>query len=120
MSMMTKIFLLVAVSVLVFSSVPVAAVSFRSIPIARATRIEESVIVFEGTVYTILNARGYLLTFEKVDDTHDRVHIEIVDGVRPLYGVYLQWGSFWPVFLDIDSGEDNSYLLGTETGYAEK
>jgi len=35
-------------------------------------------------------------------------------------GVYIQWGTFDPVFLTYDPLEGGTYLLGSETGYAEK
>ena len=119
MRMLTKV-LLLAVTLLIFSSVQMAAGDLRGIPVDKIFRADASLVAFEGTVYKIYNAEAYHITFEKVDDTHNRVHVYALDGVRHLLVLCIQWESFPPACLDIDSDEDNSYLLGTETGYAEK
>ena len=76
---------------------------------------------FEGVVYRIYTPVECILYFEKVDDTHHRLTIfpkEI--GVTPFCEVAVQWGSFPPVSLGLTSGGTNDWILGTETGYAEK
>lgn len=119
MRMLTKVVLL-AFAMLVFSSVQMTADSLRGIPVDKIVRAEASLVAFEGTVYKIYNGEGYYIFFEKVDDAHNRIHVIPPERVRSFLDVCVQWESFPPVCLDIDSGEDNSYLLGTETGYAEK
>ncbi|MBN2184802.1 MAG: hypothetical protein JW746_05695 [Candidatus Krumholzibacteriota bacterium] len=120
MRMLTKVFLL-AIALMIFSSAQMVADGLRGIPVDKiVSRTEASLVAFEGTVYKIYNSDGYYIFFEKVDDAHNRVHIMPVERVRPFVDVCIQWDAFSPVCLDIDPDGDNSYLLGTETGYAEK
>ncbi len=119
MRMMTKVFLL-AVSVLVLASVPVRADGALGIAVDKTVSSDVRVLVFEGTTYKIFTISNYLITFERVDNTHHRIYIDPIDETLPCYDIYIQWGFFLPVRLDIGSGGTNSYLLGTETGYAEK
>ena len=120
MRVLTKV-LLLTVALVVLSSVQMDADSLRGIPIDKITsRTVASIVSFEGTVYKIYNGEGFYIYFEKVDDTHNRVHITAVERVRPFTDVCIQWETFDPVCLDIDPDGNNDYLLGTETGYAEK
>ena len=120
MRMLTKVFLL-AVALMLFSSAQMTADGLKGIPVDKiVSRVDASLVAFEGTVYKIYNADGFYIFFEKVDDSHNRVHIIPVDRVRPFVDVCIQWEPFDPVCLGIDPDGGNDYLLGTETGYAEK
>jgi len=80
-----------------------------------------SFVYFNGLIYVISTEGEYELTFSEYDA--ERVRLDIVpcymaqDQYDPLY---VQWSSFEPVLLELDSENGETYLLGTETGYAEK
>ncbi len=120
MRVLTKVLLLAVVLVIVLP-VQMDADSLYGIPVDKyITRSESSLISFEGTVYKIYNGEAFYIFFEKVDATHNRVHMYPLLRIRPFVDVCIQWETFDPVCLDIDTDGDNTYLLGTETGYAEK
>ena len=78
-------------------------------------------VSFEGVNYRVYTSGTYKLYFSRVDEEHHRVFILPEDGEPvPCQSIYMQWGLFAPVRLDLGLGGGTSYLLGTETGYAEK
>ncbi len=76
---------------------------------------------FDGVLYRITTEVACELFFRKIDDGHHLLNIKpVADEVTPYYEVYIQWGLFPAVILGIEAGGTNSWILGTETGYAEK
>jgi hypothetical protein len=77
-------------------------------------------VYFNGIVYNIITDGNYYLEFEEYDNEWVRLYI-IPTEEKPQYSpVYVQWGIFDPVVLELDSDVGETYLLGSETGYAEK
>ncbi len=118
---MMRIFLL-AVLVLILASAFASAEGSLALPTTdKAINSGFTVITFENITYRIFSANSYRIYFERVDVTHNRIFLIPVAGEQiPYYDVYIQWGLFPPVCLDIGAGGEESYLLGSETGYAEK
>ena len=116
------IFIVVSVLVLAASSVSAA------LSLENQMDVDEKIISpgyqvvqFDGMVYRIYTAGCFTLTFDRVDDEHHRVFIIAAEGeVLPYSSIYMQWGLFPPVCLELGLGGGSTYLLGTETGYAEK
>jgi hypothetical protein len=80
-------------------------------------------VTFEGVVYRIFTEVPCELYFTRIDDEHHLLTIKpVVDKVTvlPFCDVMVQWGCFPPVTLGLSMGDTNSWILGTETGYAEK
>lgn len=79
-----------------------------------------SKVVFEGVLYRIYTVGDYDLIFQVVDRSHHRVDVIPSSPLQPACDVVIQWSEFEPVTLQLESGGTNSWLLGVETGYAEK
>jgi len=78
---------------------------------------------FDGVFYRVVTEVPCELYFRRVDDSLHRLDINIKpveDELTPVCIVVVQWGGFPPVSLGLEAGGTNSWLLGTETGYAEK
>jgi hypothetical protein len=78
-------------------------------------------VFFEGVLYRVTMDAPCDVSFEVVDEAHHMLHVRLdPDAPTPICLVGVQWGPFPPVFLDIMMGGGESWLLGVETGYAEK
>lgn len=78
-------------------------------------------IKFDGINYRIFTYGSYNISFERVDEAHHRIFILAGNGEpAPYCDLFVQWSFFPPVVLSIDMDGGSTYLLGTETGYAEK
>ena len=79
------------------------------------------IITFDGITYSIYSQGDYSLFFSEYDSQN--VKLDII----PAYvqyseypPIYVQWSVFSTVALGVGSSEGETYILGTETGYAEK
>ena len=80
-----------------------------------------SVIKFEGVTYWIYTQGDFYVSFTRIDNNHHRIYVAAKPGLpTPYYPISVQWGIFSPVSLELESGGEDSWLLGLETGYAEK
>ena len=116
--------LFIAVSVLVLSASAASAASSienqMDVPVKTADSGFQ-IVQFDGINYRIFTSGTIAVTFERVDSEHHRIFIIAGEGeVLPYSSVYIQWELFPPVCLEIGLGGGGTYLLGTETGYAEK
>ena len=91
------------------------------IPTDKTAGTTLQVVRFDRVLYKIVAEVPCDLYFSKIDDEHHLLYVKTVpDGVTPYCEVVIQWGTFPPVTLGIEIGGINSWILGTETGYAEK
>jgi hypothetical protein len=92
------------------------------IPLEKTIRPVYSTVKYEGVVYRFISDASYQLRFETVDETHVGLFIKPIcgGGSGPSFVLSVQWGPFMPAFLSIDSCDGDYYILGAETGYAEK
>ena len=115
------LFIAVSVLVLATSAVPAESLSNQMDIDEKTISPGLQVVQFDGTTYKILTAGAFTLTFERVDNEHHRVFIIAGEGeVLPYSSILIQWDLFPPVCLELGLGGRSTYLLGTETGYAEK
>ena len=118
-----RLFILAA-AVLMITGGPVSALD----SLENALNVEEKslspgwhIVEFENIDYRVYTGGAFTLNFSRVDREHHRVFIVPGEGeVVPYSSIYIQWSYFPPVRLDLGLGDENTYLLGTETGYAEK
>jgi hypothetical protein len=76
---------------------------------------------FDGVIYRITTDVSCDLFFRKIDDGHHLLNIKpVAEELTPYCEASIQWGMFPAVVLGLEAGGTNSWLLGTETGYAEK
>ena len=90
------------------------------LPTDKTAGTSYKLVTFDGIEYRIYSEVSCELYFRKIDDGHHLLSIRPVEEVTPFTEVSVQWGSFPPVTLGLESGDTNSWILGTETGYAEK
>ncbi|MDD4858083.1 MAG: hypothetical protein PHD74_08250 [Candidatus Krumholzibacteria bacterium] len=75
---------------------------------------------FDKVLYSFTVDDCYSVCFAKLDGSHVKLAIKPLK-VKPLQIVTIQWGPFEPQSLDIDSSAGgDTFLIDTETGYAEK
>jgi hypothetical protein len=80
-----------------------------------------STITFNGISYYVYSQGSYYLTFSEYDMQKVRLDITPAYEQYSEYPpVYVQWSSFSTVELGVEGDDGETYLLGTETGYAEK
>jgi hypothetical protein len=115
-----KVFLLMFM--LMILAVPFASADEQNaIPVEKTVSPGTKVVKFEGVTYRIATRGNYYLTFERVDNEHHRVFILPAPGeTAPYCAIYMQWEEFPPVSLGLEMDGATTYLLGVETGYAEK
>ncbi|MFO7916116.1 MAG: hypothetical protein R6U43_10585 [Candidatus Krumholzibacteriales bacterium] len=79
------------------------------------------IVTFEGITYSIYSQGTYSLFFSEYDP--QKVQLDIIPAYEEYSEyppVYVQWSTFSTVELGVSSDDGETYLLGTETGYAEK
>jgi hypothetical protein len=76
---------------------------------------------FDGVLYRVVSDVPCALYFYRIDGEHHLLHIKPLEALpSPYCEVSVQWGNFPPIMLGLEAGDTNSWILGTETGYAEK
>ena len=113
--------ILLALIAVVMLAAPFARAGDLGLPTDKTSGSAYKLVYFEGVTYRIATDVPCQIYFTKVDDRHHRLNVlPLVDEVTPFCDVVVQWGLFPPVTLGLMSGDANSWILGTETGYAEK
>ncbi|MDZ7860671.1 MAG: hypothetical protein U5O15_08435 [Candidatus Krumholzibacteriota bacterium] len=115
-----KVFFAVVLLFLLASSL-VYAGDEMGIPVDVKTGGGYSFVYLNETLFSIYSSGEYYISFEEYDS--EWVLVDIVPyGEKPdeYSPVYIQWDAFDPVVITLDSDEGETYLLGSETGYAEK
>ena len=93
------------------------------LPTDKTTGTTYKLVMFDDVVYRILTEIPCELFFTRIDSEHHLLTVRPVADkvtVTPFCEVSVQWGPFPAVILGLEMGGTNSWILGTETGYAEK
>lgn len=116
--------ILMALAAMVILAAPFAqAEDELGLPTDKTTGSTFKLVRFDGVVYRIFMEIPCDLYFSRIDDEHHLLTVRPVTDkvtVTPFCEVSVQWGVFPAVILGLEIGGTNSWLLGTETGYAEK
>ena len=114
--------ILMALIAFVILAAPIAqAGNDLGLPTDKTSGANYQLVRFDGVIYKIFTEVPCDLYFQVVDDEHHRLTITPkVSGPVPFCEAVVQWGMFPPISLELVIGGTNSWLLGTETGYAEK
>jgi len=116
-----KIILLTVAVASILAATHASAEDPLGIPVSKETRPGVTVVKFDEVTYRINTLGHFYLFFQKVDQEHHRlIIIPSLLEPTPYDPVLLQWDNFPPVILEVLGGDNNSWLLGVETGYAEK
>jgi hypothetical protein len=92
-----------------------------ALPTDKTSGTTYKLVRFDGVVYRIFTEVSCELSFQKVDNEHHLFSAKpVADTVTPFCQVSIQWDAFPALTLDLIMGGTNSWILGTETGYAEK
>ncbi|MCK4548559.1 MAG: hypothetical protein KAU49_00245 [Candidatus Krumholzibacteria bacterium] len=113
--------LMVLVVVMILAAPFARADDGLGLPTDKTSGATYELVRFDGVVYRITADVECELFFFRIDNEHHLLSIKPVEeGPTPLCVVVVQWGMFAPVALGLGAGDTNDWILGTETGYAEK
>jgi hypothetical protein len=113
--------LMALVAVMILAAPIARAEDELGVPTDKTSGTTYKLVRFDGVVYRITTDVPCELYFYKIDGEHHLLNIKpVVAGPLPFCVAVVQWGLFPPVTLGLSTGETNSWILGTETGYAEK
>lgn len=116
-----KIFLLTAAVVSILAATTASAEDPLGLPVGKETRPGVTCVKFDGVTYRINTLGHFYLFFERIDQEHHRLTvIPALGEPTPYDPISLQWDLFPPVVIELLMGDDNTWMLGVETGYAEK
>lgn len=91
------------------------------LPTDKTSGTTYKLVRFDGVVYRVYTEVSCEFYFQKLDNEHHLLTIKPAPNEPiPVCDVVIQWGLFPPVTLGLDIGGGNNWILGTETGYAEK
>jgi hypothetical protein len=79
-----------------------------------------SSVKYERILYTFMTPVALNVRFETVDANRVKLTVQPATAIPYSCNVSVQWLAFPPVMLDIEGGGSGSFMLNTETGYAEK
>ncbi len=115
----SRAILALAVLVLILGASTLWAQGEYSMPLDRSIYPLRTAIKYDTQTYTFTCQSAYNVRFEKIDSKRVRLFIKPLASQPIPYEVTIQWGNFPAITLQTDpSGE--TFILNTETGYAEK
>jgi hypothetical protein len=121
--LMKKSFKVILAAVLLFilSTSLIYAQDVMGIPVDVKIGSVCTFVNFNGITYGIINGGDYYFNFEEYDS--ECVKLDIIPcGEKPqsYSTIYIQWSTSNSVYLTVGADGGGTYLLGSETGYAEK
>jgi hypothetical protein len=115
----SRAILALAALVLVLGVATLRAQQEYSMPLDRSIYPLRTAIKYDTQTYTFTCQSAYNVRFEKIDSKRIRLSIKPMNTLPIPYEVSVQWGNFPAITLQTDSSGD-TFILNTETGYAEK
>ena len=115
--------LMALVAMMIFAAPFANAGDDLGVPTDKTSGTTYKLVMFDGMVYRIFTEVSCDLYFTRIDDEHHLLTIRPKPDkgvLTPFCEVSIQWGAFPSVTLGLVMGDTNSWILGTETGYAEK
>jgi hypothetical protein len=91
-----------------------------AMPLERSINPGRTAIKYDTHIYTFVSENAFSVRFEKIDAKRVRLTIKPLTAVTPHEEVSVQWDSFLAISLGIDSSGGETFILNSETGYAEK
>ena len=114
------IFALAAI-VLILGASTLWAQNEYSKPLDKTISPGRATVKYDTYVYTFMSDNYLEVRLEKIDRTHVRLNVKQVSEVKPYESVFVEWGGFGMQELNIGgSPNGDTFILNTETGYAEK
>jgi hypothetical protein len=116
----SRAILALAALAIVLSATTLWAQDSYAIPLDRSINPGRTSIKYDTHIYTFFSESTFSVRFEKIDEKRVKLTVKPVTMLTPYEEVSVQWGTFLAVTLSIDSSDGDSFILNSETGYAEK
>jgi hypothetical protein len=114
-------FLLAALMLVFLLSTIAESQEIYALPVVKELKAGHSVVRYDKVVYHFKTTEEISVTFESIDDRYVELFIKQTDDIRlPYLEVNLWWDDFPINTLMLGIGGDNSWIVDSETGYAEK
>jgi hypothetical protein len=98
---------------------PVWAQDQYSMPLDKIITTGRTPVKFQNIAYEFAVQGTYSVRFERVDSSHVRLFVRLIKPeVQP--HVSIQWGTFQQADLGSPGPEGDTFVINSETGYAEK
>ncbi len=78
-----------------------------------------SYVRYNTILYTFRTNAALSVGFRTIDASHVELTVKAISPT-PYYDISVQWYAFPPCLLEIGGDGNSSFILNTETGYAEK
>jgi len=111
--------LVLAAVVLVLGATAIWAQEQYATPITKVISPGRATIVYDADAFTFLTDEYLVVTFEKLGEARVKFTVGRLVRCYQVEEISVNWGGYPPVGLLLGSSGD-SFILNTETGYAEK
>jgi hypothetical protein len=116
----SKVILALAALALVLSATSLWAQDPYAMPLERSINPGRTAVKYDTHIYTFVSERTFTVCFEKIDAKRVKLTVKPTTQFTPQEEISVQWGTFLAVTLSIDSSGGDTFILNSETGYAEK
>jgi hypothetical protein len=116
----SRVVLALAALVLMLGSACLWAQDQNSVSVDKVLAAGRITVRFDTRVYSFTAETSLSVRFEKLDVAHVKLTVKPINTAKPVVQATVQWDSFPPVGLELEASVPNSFILNTETGYAEK
>ncbi|MCX5752143.1 MAG: hypothetical protein NTW97_00710 [Candidatus Krumholzibacteria bacterium] len=116
----SRAILALAALVLVLGATTLWAQDPYAMPLERSINPGRTAVKYDIHIYTFVSENTFNVRFEKIDAKRVRLTVKPTTLVTPHEEITVQWGNFMAVTLSIDSSGGDTFILNSETGYAEK
>ncbi len=112
--------LVLAAVVLILGAPTIWAHDQYAVSIEKVISPGRATVVCDTDAFTFLTDDYLIVTFEKLSSAQVKLTVKRLTGLYSVEEVSVTWGCYPPVGLLLDSSSGDSFILNTETGYAEK
>lgn len=116
----SRAILALAALVLVLGATALWSQETCSMPFDRSISAGRSTVKYDNHVYVFISETAHSVRFEKIDERRVLLTIKPATRLIPREAVSLQCDNFPALTLYLDMSGGGTFILHTETGYAEK
>lgn len=91
-----------------------------SMPFDRSINGGRSTVKYDNHIYVFVSETAHSVRFEKIDQRRVLLTIKPATRLIPREAISVQWDNFPALTLSLDLSGGETFILHTETGYAEK
>ena len=90
-------------------------------PLDKTISPGRATVKYDTYIYTFQCDNYLEVTLQKIDRTHVKLNVKQISEIKPYESFFIEWGGFGIQELNIGgSPNGDTFILNTETGYAEK